>query len=365
MGGGLWAGALLAPWLSGCGGGDLSPIEVVLNEIPVPTEKNLLIGYMLSTWEFEFDGLVLDKIIVVNHDTGEELQRIERTHFPKIYKGDLGTHFGIRFDHLWRYYFSLRLPIPLGRAVPRLIRHCLVFTNGRVVEGGLLSPRVQERPRVIASPLRGERLVFLNQATMDYHFNVAMFRDGNLYTTERYDFDAMQINESLTDFFEGDAGANESYFNYGKPIYSVADGAVVQVENSLLENSGDSADVVLNSMIEYAGNHVIIDIGGGVYACYAHCQTGSIGVRVGDRVQQGDVIARLGNSGNSDAPHLHFQLCDSSDFFWGRGVPFVLESYTKIGEVDGPVTAPQTVNNSMMEETTVFNIEFPEEDRLT
>lgn len=355
----MGVGAILSPWLAGCGGSDVSAIEVVLNDIPIPTEKNLLIGYMLSTWEFERDGLVLDKVVVLNHDTGEELQRIERGNFPKIYKGDLGTHFGIRFEHLHRYYFSLRVPIPLDRAAPAAIRHRLEFTNGHVVEGGWLSPRVHEQPRVIASPLRGERLVFLNQATMGYHFNVAMFRDGNLYTTERYAFDAMQANESFTDFCAGDPGVNSSYFNYGLPIFSVAQGTVVQVENGLPENNGNAGDVVLNSMIEYAGNHVMIDIGDGVYAGYAHCQTGSIAVEVGDQVRQGDVIARLGNSGNSDAPHLHFQLCDSPDFFWGRGVPFVLETYTKIGEVDGPVTAPQTVTHSMMEETTVFNIESP------
>jgi len=359
MGGGLWAGALLAPWLIGCGGGDLAPIEVVLNDIPCPTEKNLLIGYMLSTWEFAREGLALERIVVLNHHTGEELQRIERADLPKIYQGDLGTHFGIRFEHLTRCYFSLRLPIPLGAPVPAEIRHRLVFTNGRVVEGGVLSPRVHERPRVIASPLRGERLVFLNQATMGYHFNVAMFRDGNLYTTERYAFDAMQVNAAFTDFCAGDPRVNSSYFNYGLPIFSVAPGRVVRVENGLPENKGNAGDVVLNSMMEYAGNHVIIDIGEGVYAGYAHCQTGSITVEVGDQVQQGDVIARLGNSGNSDAPHLHFQLCDSPDFFWGRGLPFVLESYTKIGEVEGPVTAPQTVHHSMMEETTVFNIESP------
>ena len=352
----MGAGALLAPWLAGCGGGDVSPIEVVLNDIPYPTEKNLLMGYMLSTWEFERDGLVLDSIVVLNHRTGEALQRIDRAAMPKIYKGDLGTHFGVRFDHLTRYFFSLRLAIPLGAPLPRDIRHRLVFTNGHIVEGGVLSPRTHERPRVIASPLRGERLVFANQSTMHYHMDAALFRDGHVYTTERYAFDALQFNETLDAFCAGDPKLNSSYFNYGQAILSVADGTVVQVENARPENKGDAADLAFDSLIELAGNHVIVDIGGGLYAGYAHCQTGSVGVRVGDQVRQGDVLARLGNSGNSNAPHLHFQLCDSPDFFWGRGVPFVLESYAKIGEVGGSLTGPQWVRQSMMEESTVFNI---------
>lgn len=353
---GLGAVALLAPWLTGHASSERAPIEVVLNDIAYPTEKNLLMGYMLSTWEFEGDGLALERIEVLNHRTGRELQRIEREALPTIYKGDLGTHFGIRFDHLTRYFFSLRLSIPLGVPVPAEIRHRLVFTNGRTVEGGVLSPRLDERPRVIAPPLRGDRLVFANQSNGVYHFGAALFRDGNVHTTERYAFDSLQFDESLTAFYAGDPKVNSSYFNYGKPLFAVADGTVVQVQNSLPENKGDASDLTFKSLIEYAGNHVILDIGGGLYACYAHCMTGSIAVQVGDRVRQGDTIGRLGNSGNSNAPHLHFQLCDGPDFFWSRGVPFVLASYVKTGEVPGAIVAPQRVTHSMMEESTVFSL---------
>jgi hypothetical protein len=356
MGCGVGAGALFLPWLAGCGGGEASPIEVVLNDIPCPTEENLLIGYMLSTWEFERDGLTLYKIEVLNHRTGETVQCIEQVDLPRIYKGDLGTHFGIRFDHLTRYFFSLRLSIPLGVSAPAEIRHRLAFTNGLAVEGGVLCPRLDERPRVIAPPIRGDRLVFANQSNRVYHFGAALFRDGHIYTTERYAFDSLRYDESLSDFFAGDPAVNSSYFNYGMPVLAVADGTVVQVVNAHPENHGNLGDVVLDSMIDYAGNYVIIDIGEGLFACYAHCIPGSIGVQMGDRVRQGEVIARLGNSGNSNAPHLHFQLCDGPDFFWSRGVPFVLASYVKTGEVPGAIVAPQRVVHSMMEESTVFSL---------
>jgi murein DD-endopeptidase MepM/ murein hydrolase activator NlpD len=70
------------------------------------------------------------------------------------------------------------------------------------------------------------------------------------------------------------------------------------------------------------GNHVILDLGNGAYAAYAHLQRGSLTVREGERVHAGQVLARCGNSGNSSEPHLHFQLMDGPDPDAARGIPF-------------------------------------------
>jgi murein DD-endopeptidase MepM/ murein hydrolase activator NlpD len=70
------------------------------------------------------------------------------------------------------------------------------------------------------------------------------------------------------------------------------------------------------------GNHVILDLGDGTYALYAHLRRGSLTVREGDRVTVGQPLARCGNSGNSTEPHLHFQLMDGPDPDTARGIPF-------------------------------------------
>ncbi len=70
------------------------------------------------------------------------------------------------------------------------------------------------------------------------------------------------------------------------------------------------------------GNHVVLDLGNGTYAAYAHLRRGSLTVREGDRVRAGQLIARCGNSGNSSEPHLHFQLMDGPDPDTARGLPF-------------------------------------------
>jgi murein DD-endopeptidase MepM/ murein hydrolase activator NlpD len=60
-------------------------------------------------------------------------------------------------------------------------------------------------------------------------------------------------------------------------------------------------------------------------------------VHAGDRVRAGEAFAQLGNNGNSDLPHLHFQLMDSRNFALAQGLPFVFERFDLVGRID-PVT---------------------------
>jgi len=79
------------------------------------------------------------------------------------------------------------------------------------------------------------------------------------------------------------------------------------------------------------GNTVIIDIGNEKFACYCHMIPGSIRVQKGDTVKEGDVIGLLGNSGQSDIPHLHFEVVTGRPaLIGGEGYPFVFRSFDLI-----------------------------------
>ena len=69
------------------------------------------------------------------------------------------------------------------------------------------------------------------------------------------------------------------------------------------------------------GNHLVLDLGDGVYAALAHLRRGSLRVRPGDRVAAGQQLAACGNSGNSTEPHLHFQLMDHPSVLLAAGLP--------------------------------------------
>jgi len=80
-----------------------------------------------------------------------------------------------------------------------------------------------------------------------------------------------------------------------------------------------------------AGNHVILSLRNGHYAFYAHLQPGSIRIKPGDRVRRGQVLGLLGNSGNSNAPHLHFHISNGDSWFASEGVPFLFDSFEVLG----------------------------------
>ena len=93
------------------------------------------------------------------------------------------------------------------------------------------------------------------------------------------------------------------------------------------------------------GNHVILKLGPGTFAGYAHLVPGSVRVRAGDHVRRGQVLGLLGSSGNSSGPHLHFQLMNRPSLLDADGLPFVLRRFElqgDFGSVDALVEADAT-----------------------
>jgi len=113
----------------------------------------------------------------------------------------------------------------------------------------------------------------------------------------------------------------------------VADGTVVGFKDGIPENVPPSRAVPI-TLETVGGNHVILDIGGGHFAFYAHLQPGKIRVKMGDRVKRGQVIGLVGNSGNSTEPHLHFHISDGNSPLGTEGLPYALTSFeTQKGEL--------------------------------
>jgi hypothetical protein len=100
-----------------------------------------------------------------------------------------------------------------------------------------------------------------------------------------------------------------SYYAWGQPLRAPGDGVVATVVDRFPDQQIGSVDVV-----HTAGNHVVIDLGAGKFVAFGHLQSGSVRVSVGDQVRRGDLIALVGNSGNSDQPHLHLQAQNSPTF---------------------------------------------------
>lgn len=118
--------------------------------------------------------------------------------------------------------------------------------------------------------------------------------------------------------------AVEDYYCWDEPVYAPCDGLVVVAKDGWLERPRTNlrADVRM-----ITGNYAIIQYAERVFAALCHLRMGSVAVAPGQRVNTGELLGRVGHSGNSYMPHLHFQLMDHLDIAVSHGLPCVFATY--------------------------------------
>ena len=152
--------------------------------------------------------------------------------------------------------------------------------------------------------------------------------NGNLVAGQLFAIDWKRTNDQGA-FYTGDKHRNQSYVDYGSPILAVADGVVTATLDGQEANApgvlpADSPVLGPKLTVKNVdGNHIVLRIGDNAYAFYAHLLSGSLRVKVGDRVRKGQVIARLGNTGNANASHLHFHVMNGPSVLGSSGIPYV------------------------------------------
>jgi murein DD-endopeptidase MepM/ murein hydrolase activator NlpD len=162
---------------------------------------------------------------------------------------------------------------------------------------------------------------------------------------EEFALDIAKIGESgLT--HKGHGTRFDDYYAYGADVLAAAAGRVNGIANDRPEDPSamqrpnetqeayfarlqkEQAERLAKGLTAIAGNYVMIDHGKNEYSLYAHLQPGSLRVHVGDQVKAGDVIGKLGSSGNSTEPHLHFQICDKPNPLMCEGIPMNFSNVT-------------------------------------
>jgi murein DD-endopeptidase MepM/ murein hydrolase activator NlpD len=179
---------------------------------------------------------------------------------------------------------------------------------------------------VIDSPLRGPGWANLNGCCeTSNHRYMRAAADGRVVKPETFAIDWMQVRDGR--LYDGDGTGNDQYFGEGASVHAVADGTIVGVFDGKAETAPfGTAD--LRTTEDYGGNTVVQRIRAGVYAFYSHFQPGTIPVKEGDRVAAGEVLGRLGSSGNSTNPHLHFGLQRRPGVLTSDSLPFEIRRYT-------------------------------------
>jgi Peptidase family M23 len=196
-------------------------------------------------------------------------------------------------------------------------------------------------PVVVELPLRGEWMVERSPADRIPSHGTDLFGQRYAYDLIRTDRRrGFHVHPAGTLHWVLVGGRTQDSYGWGQPVHAAVDGVVVQAmdgvpERRWLHPVRESWAAVKTTVgvarhgldpARVAGNHVITATGG-TYALYAHLAPGSVAVTRGQRVRAGEVLGRVGHSGNSTAPHLHFHLMDSPDPLQARGVPCAFAAY--------------------------------------
>ncbi len=162
------------------------------------------------------------------------------------------------------------------------------------------------------------------------HHRSGLFVAGGLaQISRRYAVDWKRNEQGA--FFSGDPRDVRSYHSYGQEVLAIADAMVVVAKDGFPDNiprtAAGFATAVPVTMETVAGNSVVLDLGDGQFAYYAHLKPGSVRVKVGDLVLRGQPLALVGNSGDAREPHLHFQVTTGPEILASEGLPYVLDCF--------------------------------------
>jgi hypothetical protein len=274
----------------------------------------------------------LTRIAVLDHATGAVLlelgpdaiaTRLEPGGSRDNASATLGPYqFGVAFLHV---------VLADGQPVPTGLVHQI---DGRFERmGGSASMRIAATevvaapPPVLGPPLRGAGYV-AGDGCCDStrHVRALLPLGGRQLLAQRFAIDWERI-DGQGRLAVGDLRDVRSYHIYGAPVFAVADGVVVAAQDGLPDQMPGALPAGLP--IEQAdGNFVTLDIGGGAFVLYAHLRTGTVRVQPGARIRRGEQIGEVGNTGNSQAPHLHLQVTSSPGSLASDGIPYVFEAFT-------------------------------------
>ena len=132
---------------------------------------------------------------------------------------------------------------------------------------------------------------------------------GFHHNAMRYSYDLVLVDDEGR-MVVGDDKVNENFVGWGAPLKAPADGVVVEIQNNVPDNRQFDPSVLATNINLVFGNYVVIKHRDGLYSVLGHVKQGSVTVKAGDTVKQGQVVAAVGASGSAMFPHLHYQLQD-------------------------------------------------------
>jgi hypothetical protein len=356
-----------------------TPILLGIHDAPVPfhgSDGQVHLGYELWMTNFSSAEASVERVDVLGD--GSVLHSMNATEIARRLQPAGQREAVAVLSKSTEALLFVHVTLPPGAAIPRQISHRIMarvtaappghqeFTE----EGGTTT--VDRRSVVrIGPPLLGDNFISADSCCdATRHTRAALPVNGRVWISQRFAVDWEQLDKTGR-IYSGPRERLESYTIFGKAAIAVADATVESVTNGFNEETPGKypTDVSLDAA---DGNSVILDLGDHRYALYAHLQPGSIKVHAKDRVRRGQQLGLVGNTGNSVAPHLHFQVMDGPSSFVSNGLPYEIDEFEITGKTDGteafdkaeadgtplkmnPVSADQSVRGGLPLDQTIVS----------
>lgn len=327
-------------------------VDIVFPSAPIPLriDKNRVLVYELHITNFDTVPLALKHVdVFANDESNVPLISLEGDKLATAM-----TRIGIRMmgpssdssgadrdmrtiDPGGRNVVFLWIELPMNRAVPLRLRHRLTFSptpagagtaSDTTLENFEVPVRLGSVPK-LSPPFQGGIWLAGDGPTNNSNHRRSIFAiDGHIYSPERFAIDWVKVGPNGDSRHDGTT-KNENWWGWGEPVLAVADGEITEAVDEFPDNVPRVLPPV--TLDNIAGNHIILKIDQDRFVTYAHLQRATIKVRAGSHVHRGEVLALLGNSGNTTGAHLHLQVTDRDSVLESEGVPFVFPACTYLG----------------------------------
>lgn len=172
---------------------------------------------------------------------------------------------------------------------------------------------------VLSLPFKGKWFTVWGGDTKAQNYHVT-------YKAQQGAFDFLVLGDN-NKTYERSGTRNEDYFAFGKPIFAVCDGEIINVITGVEDNKPGAMNPA-----QALGNSVTIKTANNEYIVYAHFEKGTIKVSEGQQVKRGQLLGRCGNSGNSSEAHLHLHIQDEPSLLTAVGVKCYFDRLLVNGE---------------------------------
>ena len=273
-----------------------------------------------------FDG----RDLLLTYGPDELERRIMRPELPR----------DVRYGRLIRRepaaVLSIWLTVPDGISPPKSLRHELYGATGTAPIGEMDVTIRKAEPLVLGPPFH-QGLWLAHNGPGDHraaHWGSMLVHGRDITVPQRYAIDFLGLDRNGRGIRGALKGStNADWLGFGVDVVAVADSLVREARDGIGDNPPffEPPPPRTVELSDAGGNYVVLDLGRNRFVHYAHLQQGSVTVRAGQRVRRGQVLGRMGNSGNTNGAHLHFNVVNRRRLEEAEGLPYVFDAFVVRG----------------------------------